>query len=361
MPQSTNQAGHFQSPQDVLELNSTSAATNSISSLLAQQSASLLLPKGVWSQLKYQGADGAAYRARKTALTDAQNQAQLARSRAAELRERLQELEQEQMGAAAKMSTPKKKGTKDQLTALREQSLRADQAEAELARQALSAHFEARQARHRRAVAIAVGLHLQQPSQQRRALLTRLLAEKGRSLPLYTGSSPPPPLVGAIPLADPEDYLAQVGDLVAACTCPPGGGQHEPWILGEVVHYDAGRQLYAVDDLDNDDDDEGDKEGATAPVDRHLLSRRRVVPLPRYRADPHAHPEALFPAGTRVLALYPQTTCLYRAQVHSPPATASAPYRLLFEDSTCEGGLAPPPPLEVCQRYVIAYRELPVL
>ena len=195
MPQSTNQAGHFQSPQDVLELNSTSAATNSISSLLAQQSASLLLPKGVWSQLKYQGADGAAYRARKTALADAQNQAQLARSRAAELRERLQELEQEQM--EAKMSTPKKKGATfklvqkdylDQLTALRAESLRADQAEAELARQALSAHLEARQARHRRAVAIAVGLHLQQPSQQRRALLTRLLAEKGRSLPLYTGN-----------------------------------------------------------------------------------------------------------------------------------------------------------------------------
>lgn len=46
--------------------------------------------------------------------------------------------------------------------------------------------------------------------------------------------------------------------------------------------------------------------------ERHLVSRRRVIPLPLLRANPVTHPEAIFPKGTLVNALYPQTTCFYR-------------------------------------------------
>jgi len=31
---------------------------------------------------------------------------------------------------------------------------------------------------------------------------------------------------------------------------------------------------------------------------RHTLSRRRIVPLPRWKADPEMYPEALFPKKT---------------------------------------------------------------
>lgn len=168
-----------------------------------------------------------------------------------------------------------------------------------------------------------------------------------------------PQLVGAIPVADPTCYIAKVGDMVAAftyCREDPGGGEEvtQPWaILGEVVRYDSALDRYEVDDIDNSECDNN-----TAP-DRHILSRRKVVPLPKWRADPLLHPETIFPAGARVLALYPQTTCLYGAVVTSPPATIEDPfYRLRFEDSTCPGGYAVDPPLEVCQRYVIAYPSI---
>lgn len=82
---------------------------------------------------------------------------------------------------------------------------------------------------------------------------------------------------------------------------------------------------------------------------RHTLSKRRVVPLARWRANPDTDPEALFPKHTvsmqlsgflnaltehvnkvtfvyfdvwffqLVLALYPQTTCFYRALIHKIP------------------------------------------
>lgn len=50
-----------------------------------------------------------------------------------------------------------------------------------------------------------------------------------------------------------------------------------------------------------------------------MLSRRRIIPLPQWKANPETDPEALFSKDQLVLALYPQTTCFYRALIHTPP------------------------------------------
>lgn len=56
-----------------------------------------------------------------------------------------------------------------------------------------------------------------------------------------------------------------------------------------------------------------------------------------------------------VSALYPQTTCFYKAKVNQLPRTAADEYELLFEDDAYPTGYSPP--LLVPQRYVIAYKH----
>jgi len=55
------------------------------------------------------------------------------------------------------------------------------------------------------------------------------------------------------------------------------------------------------------------------------------------------------------MALYPQTTCFYKAVVNSPPLSHNDEYEVLFEDSSYTEGYSPP--LKVAQRYVIAIRD----
>lgn len=55
-----------------------------------------------------------------------------------------------------------------------------------------------------------------------------------------------------------------------------------------------------------------------------------------------------------VMALYPQTTCFYKAVVNNIPQTAGGEYELLFEDGSYNEGYSPP--LFVAQRYVIEFK-----
>nr|XP_023026668.1 uncharacterized protein LOC111514645 [Leptinotarsa decemlineata] len=57
----------------------------------------------------------------------------------------------------------------------------------------------------------------------------------------------------------------------------------------------------------------------------------------------------------QMMALFPQTTCFYKALVNKPPATLIDEYELLFEDPTYQEGYSPPH--YVVQRYVIAYKQ----
>ncbi|XP_015268666.1 PREDICTED: SAGA-associated factor 29 homolog [Gekko japonicus] len=88
---------------------------------------------------------------------------------------------------------------------------------------------------------------------------------------------------------------------------------------------------------------------------RHTLSRRRIIPLPQWKANPETDPEALFQKDQLVLALYPQTTCFYRALIHTPPQRPQDDYSVLFEDTSYADGYSPP--LNVAQRYVVACKE----
>ncbi|KAM4535556.1 SAGA-associated factor 29 isoform X2 [Fundulus heteroclitus] len=102
-------------------------------------------------------------------------------------------------------------------------------------------------------------------------------------------------------------------------------------------------ERYEVDDID--------EEGK----ERHTLSRRRIIPLPQWKANPETDPEALFSKDQLVLALYPQTTCFYRALIHTPPHRPQDDYSVLFEDTSYADGYSPP--LNVAQRYVVACKE----
>lgn len=180
----------------------------------------------------------------------------------------------------------------------------------------------------------------------RRGALMKMLLNIAQTLPLYVGKTPgakPPPLCGAIP-AEPT-YIAKMGDMVAALVSVmvKNNEEEEHWILAEVVNYNPATNKYEIDDIDEEQ------------KDRHTLSRSRVVPLPLMRANPETDPHALFPKNSTVMALYPQTTCFYKAIVKQLPTIATEEYEILFEDPDYPTGYSPP--LYVSQRYVISTKE----
>ncbi|XP_032220466.1 SAGA-associated factor 29 [Nematostella vectensis] len=178
----------------------------------------------------------------------------------------------------------------------------------------------------------------------RRGVLMTMLQQAASQLPMMIGKSSesPPPLCGAVP-AEPN-YIAQPGDHVAARVKTSDG--EEQWILAEIVSFNPGTNKYDVDDID--------EEGKNGK-ERHHLSRRRVVPLPKMKANPQTHPNALFKKDQVVMALYPQTTCFYKAWIHEPPTRPQDHYSVSFEDTSYADGFAPP--LHVPQRYVVVVKE----
>jgi len=176
----------------------------------------------------------------------------------------------------------------------------------------------------------------------RRGALMLMLQQSAVTLPLWIGSpgETPPALCGAVSAG--ADYIAKPNDKVAARVKASDG--EENWILAEVVSWVTATNKYEVDDIDAEEGKE-----------RHVLSKRRIVPLPLMKANPETDPEALFHKGTLVLALYPQTTCFYKALVHDPPKKPQEEYSVLFEDTSYADGFSPP--LTVPQRYVIMFKE----
>ncbi|KAK7084198.1 hypothetical protein SK128_010589 [Halocaridina rubra] len=176
----------------------------------------------------------------------------------------------------------------------------------------------------------------------RRGALMKMLLNCAQTLPLWIGNTgeKPPPLCGAV--APELNYVAKVNDMVA---CLVRGSEGEDnWILAEVVNYNTATNKYEVDDIDEEQ------------KERHTLSRRRVYPLPLMRANPEVNPEALYAKGSIVMALYPQTTCFYKAVINRLPTLATEEYEVLFEDPSYADGYSPP--LMVAQRYVIQIKEV---
>lgn len=55
------------------------------------------------------------------------------------------------------------------------------------------------------------------------------------------------------------------------------------------------------------------------------------------------------------MALYPQTTCFYKAVVSQLPQTVTEEYKVSFEDATYTEGYSPN--LSVPQKYVFPYKS----
>ncbi|CAG0878617.1 unnamed protein product [Darwinula stevensoni] len=220
---------------------------------------------------------------------------------------------------------------KTKLRSLYSSALAEASNEVEALQRALDKIYEIRTIRAERCLA----------SRLRRGALMMLLQNVAVTLPLYVGKKDeePPPLCGAIPAE--SSYIAKPGEMVAALVKGEEGDDN--WILAEVVGWNAALVKYEVDDIDEEQ------------KERHVLSRRRVIPLPQMRADPVTCPEALHPTGSTVLAIYPQTTCFYKAIVKKSPSVATEDYEVLFEDPQYDDGYSPP--LQVAQRYIISNNE----
>ena len=170
----------------------------------------------------------------------------------------------------------------------------------------------------------------------RKSALMLNLKNLARQLPLWvpTNVEKAPPLCGAVPA--PAGYEAEPHSMVAAFV---KNDDDEEWILAKVRHYDRTTGRYQVDDIDDEH-----PETLTLP-------KKNIVPLPLMRANPITNPEAFFPKGTVVNALYPQTTCFYRGLVDEIPLGPQEGYSVQFEDENYPGGFAPA--LVVEQLYVI--------
>lgn len=179
----------------------------------------------------------------------------------------------------------------------------------------------------------------------RRGVLMTLLHQKATQLPCWEGSAKdtPPPLTGTVP-ADPV-YICQSGNDVAALC---DDVEDDTWILAEVCKFDNNLNRYQVKDIE-DIGETGQGEN------KHMLSRRRIIPLPIKKLNPLTHASLLYQPRHKVLALFPQTTCFYPAIIHKPPASESEDYQVMFIDNNYAEGYAPP--LGVPQRYVIDYKD----
>ncbi|CAH8494282.1 unnamed protein product [Heterobilharzia americana] len=138
------------------------------------------------------------------------------------------------------------------------------------------------------------------PKSFRRGVLMSVLQENAKSIPLWIGKvgESPPALCGAIGpspniSADPGDHVAALVPEpdVAAAACNLAEG----CILAEVVSYNPDKAVYEVEDVD--------AEEGKMPK-RYSLHRSKVIPLPKWKANPVTHPEAIFKKGVTVLALY---------------------------------------------------------
>lgn len=175
---------------------------------------------------------------------------------------------------------------------------------------------------------------LQRGGPMGRGELMQMLAQSARTAPLWIGppDTHPPALVGAIPA--PVSMCLKAGMEVAAYI-------DGIWMLAEVTTVFA-TSKYEVKDIDDEQ------------KTKYITRRSRMIPLPRWRADPMRDSHALFPVNAIVLALYPQTTCFYKGVIDRVPETASDDYLVAFEDSSFPQGYSPP--LPVPQRYVLTHK-----
>ncbi|KAI8990171.1 SGF29 tudor-like domain-containing protein [Pilobolus umbonatus] len=107
---------------------------------------------------------------------------------------------------------------------------------------------------------------------------------------------------------------------------PKEKDKNEEWILATVIQYFPDKNKYQVEDVDQD-------EYGQKP--RYMLPPRYVIPIPN---SDEAKVSTEIQAHQNVLALYPGTTCFYKATVITPPSKNKdlTRYRVQFEDDNDE-------------------------
>ncbi|KAI8351217.1 SGF29 tudor-like domain-containing protein [Choanephora cucurbitarum] len=123
-----------------------------------------------------------------------------------------------------------------------------------------------------------------------------------------------------------SNYVFTKGTTVAARQPSKEKDKSEEWILAVVIQYHADKNKYEVEDVDQDD--YGEKQ-------RYMLPPRYVIPV---LSSEEARSSPEIPAQQDVLALYPGTTCFYKATVVAPPSKSKEikNYRVRFEDDNNE-------------------------
>ncbi|CAG8472482.1 26678_t:CDS:2 [Dentiscutata erythropus] len=137
----------------------------------------------------------------------------------------------------------------------------------------------------------------------------------------------------------PKVSIIKNGTSVAAKQ-PKDKDIEENWILATVVGYKVESKSYEVEDADKD-------EASNRPGERFIVPVKNVIAIP----NPGEMRSPEFPKDSTVIALYPHTTCFYKAVVVIPPSKLTpktSRYLLTFEDD------------ENAERYVDAHYVLDI-
>ncbi|KAI9009640.1 SGF29 tudor-like domain-containing protein [Gaertneriomyces semiglobifer] len=120
----------------------------------------------------------------------------------------------------------------------------------------------------------------------------------------------------------PEKVIAN-GHKVCVPMEPPAGqsSSSQEWMLGVVVNWLPDKGKYAVEDAEADE--------VTGQRKQFLYPSSTVIPILSLREAARRVP---FPKDHEVLALYPNTSCFYRARVVVSPPKPGSDYIVRFED-----------------------------
>ncbi|KAI9485613.1 MAG: SGF29 tudor-like domain-containing protein [Benjaminiella poitrasii] len=134
-------------------------------------------------------------------------------------------------------------------------------------------------------------------------------------------------LNGSSPLKKSKtDHGILIYGTAVAAKQPTQKDKNEEWILAVIISYNTDTNKYQVEDVDQDEF--GQKQ-------RYMLQPRNVIPIPDV-SDAKETLVELKP-GQEVLALYPGTTCFYRAKlIASPFKNDGSNYKVQFEDDNNE-------------------------
>ncbi|MED6187113.1 hypothetical protein PIB30_073273 [Stylosanthes scabra] len=125
------------------------------------------------------------------------------------------------------------------------------------------------------------------------------------------------------------------GEMVAAKV----NAEKDEWIVARVVRLDEESKEFEI--IDEEPDDNDDVKEDERGEKKYKVGMGSIIPLPR-SDDPTGAPE--FPPGTHVLAVYPETTTLYKARVvhgHGHSKRKKHEYVLEFDDDEDKNGNLP--------------------